>query len=109
MTDRIDVHFMGGQTLHKKEGSQLWYQEKGVVAAGSYTIDRLIHNLRAIGLQESAIWNLTSFVPLRVLNQLPQYGSGNEISYSFVSETKSRYAFQASVPEALKELELVNV
>jgi len=65
MTDRIDTDVMCGQDLNKSGENNLWYQGKGYVAAGSYTIDRLMHNIRSIGFNESDIWKLTSFTPLR--------------------------------------------
>lgn len=97
MTDRIDVPYMGGQNLQKQDGNNLWYQEKGVVAAGSYTVDRLMHNLRAIGCDEAAIWDLVSFVPLRVSGDLGRIANLSVKPFSFVSETRERIHFEASL------------
>lgn len=68
MTDRIETDSMCGQPLQKIEDNNLWYQGKGYVAAGSYTIDRFMNNIRAIEFNEKVVWDMTSFVPLRVCN-----------------------------------------
>lgn len=99
MTDRIDVPYMGGQSLQKLDGNNLWYQEKGVVAAGSYTIDRLIHNLRTIGCDEAAIWDLISFVPLRVSGDLERIVDLPVKPFSFITETKERIHFEVPLAE----------
>ena len=63
------------------------------------TIDRLMHNIRSIGFNESKIWKLTSFVPLREAHYLKQLKSREIIPFSFVNETKIRTHFKASNPE----------
>ncbi len=65
MTDRSDVARLAGQDLHQEPGSDLWYQEKGVVAAGTQPIDQQIANVRALGVAEADIWHLVSFTAYR--------------------------------------------
>ncbi len=67
MTDRIDVNQLGGQSLQKKEHSTLWYQKKGVVAAGTSSIRGQIGNLESIGLNQEEINDIISYVPLNTL------------------------------------------
>ncbi|MWC28623.1 N-acetylglucosamine-6-phosphate deacetylase [Paenibacillus sp. MMS18-CY102] len=99
MTDRIDTDSMCGQSLEKIEGNNLWYQGKGYVAAGSYTIDRLMHNIRSIGFNEQTVWNLTSFVPLQAAGYLNGQDQRSAQPFSFIDETKTRNHFKANVPE----------
>ncbi|ADC52149.1 putative N-acetylglucosamine-6-phosphate deacetylase (plasmid) [Alkalihalophilus pseudofirmus OF4] len=99
MTDRIDTDTMCGQPLEKIEGNNLWYQGKGYVAAGSYTIDRLMHNIRAIGFNGKTIWDMTSFVPLRSCNYLSTLENLSFKPFSYMDETKNRLHFKAYVPE----------
>lgn len=65
MTDRCDSARLGGQKLHQVAENSLWYQEGGVVAAGSQPMDRQIDNARAQGLGETDLWNLVSFAAYR--------------------------------------------
>lgn len=65
MTDRSDTARLAGQNLHLEPGSQLWYQEKGVVAAGTMPIDKQISNVRDLGVGEHDIWRLVSFTAHR--------------------------------------------
>ncbi len=74
-------------------------QGKGYVAAGSYTIDRLMHNIRAIGFNEKDVWNMTSFVPLQACNYLHTLENLSIKPFSFIDETKKRTHFKAPVPE----------
>lgn len=67
MTDRIDVGSLGGEPLEQREGSHLWYQKYGIVAAGSSSIDRQMRNLRSIGVSEADLWKIVSLTPLRIL------------------------------------------
>ncbi|OAN10123.1 N-acetylglucosamine-6-phosphate deacetylase [Exiguobacterium undae] len=101
MTDRIDTDVMCGQELKKNGENNLWYQGKGYVAAGSYTIDRLMHNIRSIGFNESDIWNLTSFTPLREAHHLNQLKSQEIVPFSFVDETKTRTHLTTTNPDLL--------
>lgn len=101
MTDRIDTDVMCGQDLNKSGENNLWYQGKGYVAAGSYTIDRLIHNIRSIGFNESDIWKLTSFTPLREAHHLNQLKSREIVPFSFVDETKTRTHLTTTNPELI--------
>jgi N-acetylglucosamine-6-phosphate deacetylase len=65
MTDRSDTARLAGQDLHQEEGSNLWYQEAGVVAAGTLPIDTQIANVRGLGVSEHDIWRLVSFTAYR--------------------------------------------
>lgn len=65
MTDRSDVARLAGQNLHQEEDSNLWYQEAGVVAAGTLPIDTQIDNVRGLGVSEHDIWRLVSFTAYR--------------------------------------------
>jgi N-acetylglucosamine-6-phosphate deacetylase len=67
MTDRTDVDRLAGEPLHKLEASDLWYQDGDVVAAGSTTVTRQAANMRALGLDENVIRQLTVTNPRRVL------------------------------------------
>ncbi|MER1273012.1 N-acetylglucosamine-6-phosphate deacetylase [Bacillus velezensis] len=101
LTDRIDTDSMCGQSLEKIEGNNLWYQGKGYVAAGSYTIDRLMHNIRAIGFNEKVVWNMTSFVPLKACHFLNELENLSMKPFSFIDETKKRAHFKAPAPELI--------
>lgn len=67
MTDRTDLNELGGQHLHKKTGSTLWYQEGDIVAAGSQHLARQRQNMRSIGIDELSIRAMTWSTPARVL------------------------------------------
>lgn len=96
MTDRTDTNSLARQKLEKKEGS-LWYQERGIVAAGSRSIDYQMSNIRSIGLSEASMWKLTSLVPLRVLGISPQYSSdGIPKRCCYVSDTGERYYIESN-------------
>lgn len=61
MTDRVEMNRLGKRLLTKSPIGSLWYQEKGVVAAGSSTIDDQMNNMRKCGIPEKDIWKLCSF------------------------------------------------
>ncbi|OUB18743.1 hypothetical protein BK708_20570 [Bacillus thuringiensis serovar yunnanensis] len=67
MTDRLEVNSMGNISLSQKENSSLWYQENGVVAAGTSTINQQMGILRIMGFDESEIWNMCSFIPCKII------------------------------------------
>jgi N-acetylglucosamine-6-phosphate deacetylase len=67
MTDRCDAARLGGQDLQRNAENSLWYQNGGVVAAGSQPIDRQINNARAAGVPEHVLWDLISFTPQTTL------------------------------------------
>lgn len=67
MTDRLEVNSMGNISLSQKENSSLWYQENGVVAAGTSTINQQMGILRIMGFDESEIWNMCSFIPYKII------------------------------------------
>jgi N-acetylglucosamine-6-phosphate deacetylase len=68
MTDRCDSARLGGQDLQRNSENSLWYQDGGIVAAGSQPMDRQIDNARSLGLDETAVWNLVSFTAYRALD-----------------------------------------
>ncbi|MCX4692833.1 hypothetical protein [Streptomyces sp. NBC_01408] len=76
MTDRSDTARLAGQNLHQEAGSDLWYQEQGVVAAGTQPIDQQIANVRALGISETDIWHLVSFTAYRTF--FPEIDLGAE-------------------------------
>jgi N-acetylglucosamine-6-phosphate deacetylase len=67
MTDRCDTARLGGQALHQGDENGLWYQDGGIVAAGSQPMDRQLENVRRTGLDEHQIWSLIAFTPARAL------------------------------------------
>jgi N-acetylglucosamine-6-phosphate deacetylase len=67
MTDRTEVDRLAGEPLHRLEASNLWYQDGDVVAAGSTPVGRQAANMRALGLSEDVVRQLTVTNPRRVL------------------------------------------
>ncbi len=68
MTDRASTGSLGGQPLHRRNDNRLLYQEEGVVAAGSHTIDELFPKMRASGLNPLEAWQVALFTPAATLN-----------------------------------------
>ena len=94
MTDRIDVPYLGEQPLSRREDSSLWYQSKGVVAAGTTTIDRQMENMRSLGLSESDIWQMAGFVPHHVIGlHVAESGFGQARPFSLMTEDRQRLGF----------------
>jgi len=60
MTDRVDVGRLAGLPLERGPESELWYQATGLVAAGSSSVDRQMHTLRSIALDEPDVWRLAA-------------------------------------------------
>lgn len=92
MTDRLETNKFGDNSVIKSSNS-LWYKEDGVVAAGSSTIDKQMNNLRNIGLEESVIWRLCSFVPSSMFNLDFGAMTGAHRYYSYVSLQRERHWF----------------
>ncbi|GCE16708.1 N-acetylglucosamine-6-phosphate deacetylase [Dictyobacter kobayashii] len=67
ITDRTDTNSLGGERLWRKEGTNLWYQDDGIVAAGMSSMHLQMQNMLAIGLNEKEIWDMIAFVPERIL------------------------------------------
>jgi N-acetylglucosamine-6-phosphate deacetylase len=67
MTDRCDVARLGGQALHHEAENTLWYQNGGVVAAGSQPLDRQLQNARRAGVAEGRLWDIASFTAYSTL------------------------------------------
>lgn len=66
MTDRCDSARLGGQTLHHEDANTLWYQEEGVVAAGSQPLSLQVANARDCGFTDQQIWQLVASTAHRV-------------------------------------------
>ncbi|MER6074790.1 hypothetical protein ABT187_39445 [Streptomyces sp. NPDC001817] len=60
MTDRCDSARLGGRPLHHTGDNGLWYEENGVVAAGSQPLALHIANAKAHGLSDADIQHLTT-------------------------------------------------
>jgi N-acetylglucosamine-6-phosphate deacetylase len=67
MTDRCDSARLGGQQLARGTENSLWYQEGGIVAAGSQPLDQQIANARSVDVSEPLLWNLISFTAYEAL------------------------------------------
>ncbi|WP_433134484.1 hypothetical protein ACQPWW_22220 [Micromonospora sp. CA-240977] len=92
MTDRSDVARLAGQDLHQEPGSDLWYQEQGVVAAGTQPIDQQIENVRALGVPEADIWHLVSFTAYRTFFPELDLSAGPFAKGCFVDAKRQRFA-----------------
>jgi hypothetical protein len=66
MTDRCDSARLGRQRLHHEAENTLWYQQDGVVAAGSQPLSRQVTNARQHGLRDDEIWQLIAGTAHRV-------------------------------------------
>jgi hypothetical protein len=94
MTDRIDSKMLGGQRLLMPERSTLLYQSQEIVAAGSQALNRQIENMRAIGLSEEDIWQMTCFVPSRVLGIKEDHDEAGRPRCGYlVTADRERHAF----------------
>lgn len=71
MTDRCDSARLGGQELHHEPENTLWYQEEGIVAAGSQPLAQQMRNARSQGLDESTIRRLVAGTAHRVFGLAP--------------------------------------
>jgi N-acetylglucosamine-6-phosphate deacetylase len=58
MTDRCDSARLGGQELRHSQANTLWYQQDGIVAAGSQPLARQVGNARSVGLKDAEIWHI---------------------------------------------------
>jgi N-acetylglucosamine-6-phosphate deacetylase len=95
MTDRLEVNRMGNISLSQKEHSSLWYQESGVVAAGTSTIDQQMEKLRMFGFNESEIWTMCSFTPYKIVGIDQIISINHDSVYSLVTKERKRYSFEA--------------
>ncbi len=96
MTDRLETNRLGDQKLVKNEEINLWYQERGIVAAGCSTIDHQIRNLRALKVPETSIWNMTSLVPSQLLGLSSQYDEHGFLSRCcYVSPSGERFYIES--------------
>jgi hypothetical protein len=74
MTDRCDSARLGRQRLHHEADNTLWYQQDGVVAAGSQPLARQVTNAREHGFRDDEIWQLIAGTAHRVFG-LPGAGT----------------------------------
>lgn len=77
ITDSTNINTIGEQPLQRKDGVNLWYQENGKVAVGMSSMDRQMENLRLLGINERAIWDMVAFVPAQILKIKPVYDVNN--------------------------------
>lgn len=89
MTDRTDVPVLGGQHLHHEDGTELWYQQGGIVAAGSRSIDWQRHNMAMAGIDVRAAWSMAATTPARILGDTLA-AAGCRDRWSVVSPDGSR-------------------
>lgn len=68
MTDRTDINVLGEQQLENVDGSALWYQKEGKVAASTTTIFDQVENLKALSIPEEDIKKMVCTNPLKVLD-----------------------------------------
>ncbi len=80
MTDRVEQERLGRRSLTKGPVGTLWYQEEGVVAAGSSNIDDQIRNMRSCGIPEQDIWKMCSLTAGRVFGISPAFTTSSYIS-----------------------------
>jgi N-acetylglucosamine-6-phosphate deacetylase len=73
MTDRCDSARLGRQRLHHEAENTLWYQQDGIVAAGSQPLARQVTNAREHGFCDDEIWQLIAGTAHRVFG-LPGVG-----------------------------------
>jgi hypothetical protein len=66
MTDRCDSARLGRQLLHHESENTLWYQQDGVVAAGSQPLSHQVANARERGFGDDQIWQLIAGTAHRV-------------------------------------------
>ncbi|MEO3777805.1 hypothetical protein ABGB16_13365 [Micromonospora sp. B11E3] len=67
MTDRCDSARLGGQELFSNADNGLWYQELGVVAAGSQPLARQMRNAVDRDIVGSELWTLAAGTAQRAL------------------------------------------
>ena len=79
MTDRCDSARLGRQRLHHEADNTLWYQQDGVVAAGSQPLSRQVTNAREHGFRDDEIWQLVAGTAHRVFG-LPCAGTPGHLS-----------------------------
>lgn len=73
MTDSIESRRLAGRNLTMQPGTELLYQAKGVVAAGSRNIEHQIKNMFSIGLTLKEIQLITDLNPKKVLEMRSEY------------------------------------
>ncbi|MGK4585455.1 hypothetical protein [Kitasatospora sp. HPMI-4] len=71
MTDRCDSARLGGQVLSQGEENGLWYQENGVVAAGSQPLAQQLRNALGQRIEGEQLWNLAAGTAHRAFGITP--------------------------------------
>lgn len=94
MTDGTNARALGGQPIHRVPYNTLYYQEAGVVAAGSSSIDLQIENLHGIGVGEADIWKMISFNPGRILGVEPQESLTGPLMATYVDSSGHRLSLR---------------
>ncbi|MGJ3495225.1 N-acetylglucosamine-6-phosphate deacetylase [Piscirickettsia salmonis] len=79
MTDSIESRRLAGYDLTCKKGSNLLYQEEGIVAAGGLGVRQQIENMITIGLSKQQIMSIIHKTPLNVIKQCSREKSNEEI------------------------------
>lgn len=66
MTDSIESKLLAGRDLHHENESTLLYQQDGIVAAGSQSVEQLIRNMQRIDLSNIDVLKITSENPREI-------------------------------------------
>ena len=89
MTDRCDSARLGRQRLHHEADNTLWYQQDGVVAAGSQPLSRQVTNAREHGFRDDEIWQLIAGTAHRVFGLTGRRHAGSSLRGRLM-DTRSR-------------------
>lgn len=63
ITDHTEVDNLAGEALHTIPGSSLFWQNRGLVAAGSQAIPRQLSNIASCGLSARESWMMFAWRP----------------------------------------------
>lgn len=93
MTDRMETDIFGRSHLTKGKVGTLWYQERGLVAVGSSTLDEQMTNMRALTIPEKDIWQMCALNPAQIFVQ----STATRRKYmSFVDDRSLRVGIEAN-------------
>ena len=67
MTDQIQSRRLAGFNLVKRHDSNLLYQQKGIVAGGSQSMEQQIQNMRIVGIPDADIRQIAQHNPAQLL------------------------------------------
>ncbi len=96
MTDSTQTNRLGEHVLSRSEHNTLWYQQNGIVAAGSQGIYQQIANIARFTAHPSRQWQMASFLALALTGQTPQVRPGDRLkACCYVSRSGEIYPFQA--------------